>query len=602
MTAALTLPHGLSNAALNGEDLLRALSDRPIGSPFASQTEIAKATNRAPKNIGRDLSQLEAAKLIRAPGVDHGEWSAAALTDAGWDALSALERAAGMAEGGGLIFWSPGQLDDNPLNPRKTYDADSLATLADTIEADGQIIEPLSVSPVRANGRRVVWAGHRRKRAALIVEARFAARGEALPPGLVRGVPCVERDATPAESLFIAVVENSQRENLPPWEDAQALAALASETGWSGRELARRTGRAPKLDQGDEEGVRDVQEKIKVVKTAPPELVEAHEAGAITWEQLRGAMRNGGLPTPARSATPADDVFPPSAGELRQDADSTPHDQTSGLATGAPTPEPAPAPIIELDAVQRLTLLEILHAVRHAPDRLVVGDDDEGVAYAPTGKYWLDLVASTLQTLRLIDFKHHGRPYVRATPAGHRWLEDAYGPEIYSADPETAFHALVKALAETYAVFNDAAWALAQAHAVFNENPSERAAYSTDWLNPPAQPEPAAQPTPPATTDDAHQVDVEDAVAAQLLTDARALVDLDEPGSTSVRNILARAGLCGPFTASDADPGVVVDGDGATTLVTDVDNQLTDDVVKARALVMAAALNRFCAIDPREVL
>lgn len=595
MSAPLTLAHGLSNAALNGEDLLRALAARPTGSPFASQTEIAKATGRAPKNIGRDLSQLEAAKLIQAPGADYGEWSSAALTDAGWDALSALDRAAGVSDGGGLIFSSPSLLDDNPLNPRKTYDPNSLETLADTIEADGQIIEPLSVSPVRANGRRVVWAGHRRKRAALIVEARFAARGEGLPPGLVNGVPCVERDATPAESLFIAVVENGARENLPPWEDAQALAALAAETGWSGRELARRTGRAPKLDQGDEEGVRDVQEKIKVVKTAPAELVEAHEAGAITWEQLRGAMRNGGLPTPARSGPQAEDVFPPSAGELRQDDIRTPDDQCAGHA-------PASEPMIDLDAVQRLTLLEILHAVRHAPDRLVVGDEGEGVAYAPTGKYWLDLVASTLQTLRLIDFKHHGRPYVRATPAGHRWLEDAYGPDIHSADPETAFHAMVKALARTYAVFNDAAWALAQAHAVFNENPTERAAYSTDWLNLPAQADPAALPTHAATTDDASQVDVEDAVAAQLLTDARALVDLDDPGSTSVRNILARAGLCGPFTASDGDPGVVLDGDGATTLVTDVDNQLTDDVAKARALLMAAALNRFCAIDPKEVL
>lgn len=590
MTAPLTLAHGLSNAALNGEDLLRALAARPMGSPFASQTEIAKATDRAPKNIGRDLAQLEAAKLIQAPGPDYGEWSAAALTDAGWDALSALERAAGVSEGGGLIFCSPGLLDDNPLNPRKTYDPNSLGTLADTIEADGQIIEPLSVSPIRANGRRVVWAGHRRKRAALIVEARFAARGEALPPGLVNGVPCVERDATPAESLFIAVVENSQRENLPPWEDAQALAALASETGWSGRELARRTGRAPKLDQGDEEGVRDVQEKIKVVKTAPADLVEAHESGAITWEQLRGAMRNGGLPTPAPTVPQADEALPLS------------EDQVFGPATGEPEPESEPTPelTIELDAVQRLTLLEILHAVRHAPDRLVVGDEGEGVAYAPTGKYWLDLVASTLQTLRLIDFKHHGRPYVRATPAGHRWLEDAYGADIHSADAETAFHALVKALAETYAVFNDAAWSLAQAHAVFNES-VQRPPYTTDWLNPPAQSEPASQP-PPVATDDAAQVDVEDAVAAQLLTDARALVDLDDPGSTSVRNILARAGLCGPFTASDGDPGVVLDGDGATTLVTDVDNHLTDDVAKARAVVMAAALNRFCAIDPKEVL
>lgn len=587
MTAPLTLAHGLSNAALNGEDLLRALGDRPSGDPFANQTDLAKATGRAPKNIGRDLAQLAGADLIHAAPK---ELSLDALTADGMAAIDALNRAAGQG-GGGLIIWSPGLLDDNPLNPRKTYDPDSLETLADTVEADGQIIEPLSVSPVRPNGRRVIWAGHRRKRAALIVEARFAARGEALPPGLVNGVPCVEREATEAESLFIAVVENGARENLAPWEDAQALALLAEKTGWSGRELARKTGRWKPKFEGDEAGVRDVQEKIKVVKTAPAELVEAHEAGAITWEQLRGAMRNGGLPTPAPTVPQADESLPLS------------EDQVFGPATGGPEPEPEPTPepTIGLDAVQRLTLLEILHAVRHAPDRLVVGDEGDGVAYAPTGKYWLDLVASTLQTLRLIDFKHHGRPYVRATPAGHRWLEDAYGADIHSADAETAFHALVKALAETYAVFNDAAWSLAQAHAVFNES-VQRPPYTTDWLNPPAQSEPAPQPTPPGATDDASQVDVEDAVAAQLLTDARALVDLDDPGSTSVRNILARAGLCGPFTASDGDPGVVLDGDGATTLVTDVDNQLTDDVAKARALLMAAALNRFCAIDPKEVL
>ena len=579
MTAPLTLAHGLSNAALNGEDLLRALSDRPIGSPFASQTEIAKATDRAPKNIGRDLTQLEAAKLIQAPGPDYGEWSAAALTDAGWDALSALERAAGVSEGGGLIFCSPSLLDDNPLNPRKTYDPNSLGTLADTIEADGQIIEPLSVSPVRANGRRVVWAGHRRKRAALIVEARFAARGEALPSGLFNGVPCVERDATPAESLFIAVVENSQRENLPPWEDAQALAALANETGWSGRELARRTGRAPKLDQGDEEGVRDVQEKIKVVKTAPADLVEAHEAGAITWEQLRGAMRNGGLPTPA----------PPAP---KHNGATSSEDQVFGPASGEPTPEPEPAPepTIELDFVQRLTLLEILKAGLTSSDRLVVGEGPDQVVYVPTGKYWLDLVASTLQTLRLISFKHQGQPYVALTPAGFRWIKENFGLSEWDGERHLFMSDLVKALAETYAkVTGDAtAW----------QGPG----YVTDWLNPPAQPDPASQPPSAAATDDAAQVDVEDAVAAQLLTDARALIELDDPGSTSVRNILARAGLCGPFTASDGDPGVVLDGDGATTLVTDVDNQLTDDVAKARALVMAAALNRFCAIDPKEVL
>lgn len=578
MNAPLTLPHGLTNAALNGEDLLRLLAARPHGQPFSNQSEIAKATGRAPKNIGRDLGQLETAGLIKAPGVDYGEWSSSALTDAGWDALTALDRAGGQG-GEGLIHVAPALLDDNPLNPRKTYDPDKLETLADTIEAAGRVIVPLEVSPPYMDGRRFVWAGHRRKRGALIVDARFAARGEPLPPGLAQGVPCVERAATEAESLFVAVVENQARENLAPWEEAKALAALAEATGWSGRELARRTGRAPRLDQGDETGVRDTQEKIKVARTAPADLVQAHEAGAITWEQLRGALRTGRL-TEAETAPDGgeegdDDKRPRNVGL------SIPSAPMSGQQT-APT-EPEAEPALTLDPQQRLTLLEILHAARLSPDRLLVGDDDDAVAYAPTGKYWLDLVASTLQTLRLIDFKHHGRPYVRVTPAGWRWLEGEYGAEIHSADADTARHALIKALAQAHAVFSDTAW----------EGPG----YTTDWLNPPP-PEPDAADMAAAIVTEPDTVDVEDAVAAQLLQDAVAMALQAEPGSTTVRNILARSGVAGPFVVSARlapdTAGIVFDAAGEAVCVADVDNQLPDDTARARSIVIAAALNRFC--------
>lgn len=568
MNAPLTLPHGLTAAALSGEDPLRLLAFRKHGEPFPNQAEIAKAAGRAPKNIGRDLSQLQTAGLISPPGPDYGEWSNTVLTDAGWDALDALDRAAGQGFDG-LIHVPPSQLDDNPLNPRKVYDPAALEAFADTVEADGGIITPLSVSPLQPNGRRFIWAGHRRKRGALIVEARFAARGEDLPAGLAAGVPCVERDASPTEALFIAVVENGQRENLTPWEEAQALAALATETGWSGRELARKTGLAPGLDQGDEKGVRDVQEKIKVARTAPADLVEAHLSGALTWEQFRNALRTGRMGEAGSTADSS--VFPSEAGELRRE-----------------DPEPAPSraprgepdkPAIELNANQRLVLLEICHAARFHPHRLVVGEGADQVAYAPTGKYWLDLTASTLQTLRLVDFKHHGRPYIRVSPAGLAWMVENIAEELEPA------LAAARAEAEPGVDWNSPG-------------------YMTDWLNP--QPPTPAEAAPPQTTTETDQADLEDAVGAQLFADVQAFVGQLAMGQGSPTDhdawaaLLGRTGTAGPFKVDARSQGCVIDAAEEVAVVVDVDNHLSDDFAQARALLIAAALNRACGFDLTE--
>lgn len=558
-TAALTAPdHGLSPAVLAGEAILRALAARaePF-SAYSNLTELAQVTGRPAKNMGRDVSQLEAAGLVRP---DRAALDADALTDAGRAAVGALDRAAGQGTAGpaAQLFVPPALLDDNPLNPRKAYDADKLEGLADTIEADGRVIEPLNVSPVQPDGRRFIWAGHRRKRAALIVEARFAARGQDLPAGLAHGVPCVEREATAAESLFIAVVENAQRENLTPWEDARALAALAEATGWSGRELARKTGRAPRLDDGDEEGVRDVQEKIKVARTAPADLVEAHESGAITWEQLRGALRTGGMPTlpsdPAEAAAPDEVADEPA-----------PHS-----AAGDPPLIPDEAPALELTPRQRLILLEIAHAARFHPDAMPQNAEtaDGGSGFAATGKYWLDMDANGLQSLRLIDFKHHGRPYVRLTPKGVEWMVENIDAELGAA--------------------------LTQARNDVGQVVQTGQYYVTEWLNPPPLSDdarPTLEPSGPqeALTDD--QADRERAAATLLAETAVAVVQADPPADV-LAALLIHTGATGPFSAPLSDPGLVVGDDGECVCVADVDGRLPDDMARARALIIASALNR----------
>ena len=565
-SAALRSDHGLSPAALSGEAILRALAARDQFEPFASQTEIAQVTGRAPKNIGRDLAQLQAAGLLLS-GPSFVNWSHLAVSDDGHAAIAALDKAAGQGtapDGDALVYVAPAQLDDNPLNPRKVYDQTKLEGMADTFEADRRYPDaPLTVSPVQANGRRFIFAGHRRKRAALITEARFAARAETLPHGLERGLPCIERDASPAEALFIAVVENIQRENLTPWEEAQGYAALAEATGWSAREVARRTGRAPKLDQGDEEGVRDVQEKIKVAKTAPRDLIDAHEAGLLTWEQFRGALRTGRMPAPDAP------MFPPEAGELRTDAADPAEDDTPS----APAPQPPVEPeSTALDRRQRLVMLEICHAARFHPDRLVVDAEDDAVAWAPTGKYWLDMTASSLQTLRFIDFKHHGRPYVRVTTAGLEWM--------VANDVGELFAALEQARNEC----GQAAW----------PGPG----YVTDWLNPaPPADAPATPATAPAGDETAS---IEDAVAATLLEDAWAFADQTAMGKGTPTDpeawaaLLGRTGIAGPYVVQRSDPGLVFDAAGEVAIVVDVDNTLPNDMATARAALIAAALNRVC--------
>ena len=114
----------------------------------------------------------------------------------------------------------------NPNQPRKLFDSNALQELSASIKASG-VIQPVVVR--RLNGSYQLIAGERRWRA-----ARQA--------GLER-IPAVVRDATDAESLEMALVENLLREDLNPMEEAEAYQKLLAQFGWTQDELAQRIGR-----------------------------------------------------------------------------------------------------------------------------------------------------------------------------------------------------------------------------------------------------------------------------------------------------------------------------------------------------------------------
>ena len=115
----------------------------------------------------------------------------------------------------------------NPWQPRRGSDAAALAELAESIRQHG-ILQPLVVSATE-EGRYQLIAGERRWHAAKLA-------------GLNR-VPALIREATPEQALALALVENIQRADLNPLEEAAAYRQLLDEFGLTQEEVAQRVGR-----------------------------------------------------------------------------------------------------------------------------------------------------------------------------------------------------------------------------------------------------------------------------------------------------------------------------------------------------------------------
>ena len=114
----------------------------------------------------------------------------------------------------------------NPHQPRKRFDETALTELTDSIRTSG-VIQPIVVR--RSGDSYELIAGERRWRAAK--QAGLAS------------IPAVVRDATNAESLELALVENLLREDLNPIEAAEGYRQLLADFGWTQDQLGQRIGK-----------------------------------------------------------------------------------------------------------------------------------------------------------------------------------------------------------------------------------------------------------------------------------------------------------------------------------------------------------------------
>jgi ParB family chromosome partitioning protein len=121
-------------------------------------------------------------------------------------------------------------LKPNPRNPRRAFTESELAELTESIRQHG-VIQPIVVRPVKgAHDRFEIIAGERRWRAS-------QAAG-------LHEVPIVPVDASDSDALEIAIIENVQREDLNPLEEAQGYHALAGEFKRSQDDIAKIVGKS----------------------------------------------------------------------------------------------------------------------------------------------------------------------------------------------------------------------------------------------------------------------------------------------------------------------------------------------------------------------
>ncbi len=140
--------------------------------------------------------------------------------------IPAVEPATGPTTDG-VAYIDINDIKPNRNQPRKRFDADRLQELADSISEHG-VIQPLIVR-LADNGYELV-AGERRWRAARLA-------------GL-KSVPCLLRELTEEENALVAIIENMQREDLNPVEEAEGLNRMIDNFGLTQEQVSKSVGKS----------------------------------------------------------------------------------------------------------------------------------------------------------------------------------------------------------------------------------------------------------------------------------------------------------------------------------------------------------------------
>lgn len=232
---------------------LRRGADQP-------KDQLAEAAGVARANLARTLANQQ-----------RGGWldDAMALTEQGEAALATVQ-----IEGDDARRAIPAAaIDPSPFNPRKTFDDAALATLADALEAQGQL-QPILLRPHPAAPERFeIVAGERRWRAAMLL-TEHARQIDGLEFGHILADV---RDMDDAAAFTAAISENADREDVSPIEEGAALAEAVRRGIGGAKELAAALGRPE----------RNIQQRIAIATKLTPAGQDALRDGRITLSMAR---------------------------------------------------------------------------------------------------------------------------------------------------------------------------------------------------------------------------------------------------------------------------------------------------------------------------
>ena len=133
----------------------------------------------------------------------------------------------GTAQAGGIEYIDINDIKPNSNQPRKTFDEDKLQELAASIEEHG-LIQPVVLRKVK-RGYEIV-AGERRWRAARIIG--------------IREIPCIVKELSDEENMLLAIIENMQREDLNPIEEAEGISQMIDAYGLTQEQVSKSVGKS----------------------------------------------------------------------------------------------------------------------------------------------------------------------------------------------------------------------------------------------------------------------------------------------------------------------------------------------------------------------
>lgn len=151
-------------------------------------------------------------------------------------------------------------IETNPDQPRTRFDQAALQELAASIKNYG-VIQPILVTEL-GNGKYELIAGERRMRASMLA-------------GLST-IPCIVKSFTESDRAEIALIENLQREDLNPVEEAKAYRALMDKSGMTQEELANKLGKSRPA----------IANSLRLL-TLSPNVLELVEAGRLSAGHAR---------------------------------------------------------------------------------------------------------------------------------------------------------------------------------------------------------------------------------------------------------------------------------------------------------------------------